>query len=152
MTYSDKLKSPKWQKKRLEIMQRDGFKCKICDCESETLHVHHIDYSDNLAPWEYSNNRLITLCKGHHAMIHGRDQIIIINQGILSVYDFIQKYPGALNKFSLIENHEGIWNVEFTPQDCHIGLIGKAYIFETIFILSQLILFMGELDNSLCTD
>jgi 5-methylcytosine-specific restriction endonuclease McrA len=29
-TYSELLKSPKWQKKRLEIMSRDKFTCKKC--------------------------------------------------------------------------------------------------------------------------
>ena len=30
MNYSEQLKSPKWQKKRLEIMQRDKFTCQLC--------------------------------------------------------------------------------------------------------------------------
>ena len=29
-TYSDKLKSPKWQKKRLEVLNLRGFKCEKC--------------------------------------------------------------------------------------------------------------------------
>ena len=30
MRYNDKLKHPLWQKKRLKIMERDGFMCVIC--------------------------------------------------------------------------------------------------------------------------
>ena len=33
MTYSDKLKSPKWQKKRLEILSLKDFKCEVCNNE-----------------------------------------------------------------------------------------------------------------------
>jgi len=30
MTYAEQLKSPKWQKKRLNIMERDQFRCQDC--------------------------------------------------------------------------------------------------------------------------
>jgi len=29
-TYAEKLKHPLWQRKRLEILNRDGFKCAQC--------------------------------------------------------------------------------------------------------------------------
>jgi len=68
--YSEQLKSPKWQKKRLEIMQRDKFKCKLCGDENTTLHVHHKYYESGKMPWEYSNNCLITICEHCHNSIH----------------------------------------------------------------------------------
>lgn len=43
-SYSDKLKSPKWQKKRLEIMRRDKFRCRLCKDEETQLSVHHKEY------------------------------------------------------------------------------------------------------------
>lgn len=64
MTYSEKLKDPRWQKKRLEIMQRDGFKCHSCGAEDKTLHVHHTRYSGE--PWEAENRCLVTLCVDCH--------------------------------------------------------------------------------------
>lgn len=69
-TYSDKLKSPIWQKKRLEILERDSFKCVICEDNSKTLHVHHVyeDYSIN--PWEHDIDTLITLCEDCHKSWH----------------------------------------------------------------------------------
>jgi hypothetical protein len=39
MTYSEKLKDPRWQKKRLEVMKRDDFKCKLCNDETTTLQI-----------------------------------------------------------------------------------------------------------------
>lgn len=65
MSYSEKLKSPKWQKKRLEILQRDNFKCLCCNNDEKTLHIHHLEYN-NCEPWEYENASLITLCEDCH--------------------------------------------------------------------------------------
>jgi hypothetical protein len=64
-SYSQKLKHPKWQKKRLEILNRDNFTCQSCKSEDKTLHIHHFEY-DNVEPWEYENNKLITLCEDCH--------------------------------------------------------------------------------------
>lgn len=63
-TYTEKLRHPKWQKKRLEVLQRDEFTCRMCGSEEKTLHVHHISYNGN--PWETPIENLITLCEGCH--------------------------------------------------------------------------------------
>jgi hypothetical protein len=68
-TYSELLTDPRWQKKRLEIMERDGFVCKKCEHGDITLNVHHIEYKKGLLPWEYPSNSLITLCKYCHLEI-----------------------------------------------------------------------------------
>ena len=66
MTYRDRLLDPRWQKKRLEIMDRDGFKCGYCPNTHITLHVHHKYYLPNADPWDYPNEALITLCENCH--------------------------------------------------------------------------------------
>ena len=67
MNYAEKLKSPNWQKKRLEIMQRDGFRCKRCGNNDKQLHVHHIIYCNDFKdPWDYPDYLLITLCMDCH--------------------------------------------------------------------------------------
>ena len=66
MTYAEKLKHPKWQKKRLEILSRDGFKCVLCDDEEETLHVHHKIYKWDKQPWEYEDSNFQTVCEICH--------------------------------------------------------------------------------------
>ena len=68
MSYSDLLKSPEWQKKRLEILSRDNFMCQLCGSKTETLHVHHRAYIKGRKPWEYADVFLITLCEYCHAM------------------------------------------------------------------------------------
>lgn len=69
MTYSEKIKDPRWQKKRLEILGRDNFTCKLCNDDTTELHVHHLAYKGE--PWEQSNDRLVTLCKNCHTLIEG---------------------------------------------------------------------------------
>lgn len=68
VSYSHKLQNPKWQRKRLEVLQRDNFSCKICKENNSTLHVHHLKYNGN--PWESDLKELTTLCKDCHKLIH----------------------------------------------------------------------------------
>jgi hypothetical protein len=65
-SYSEKLKDPRWQRKRLEILQRDNFTCKRCESTTETLHVHHRYYLPKCEPWGYEPDALVTLCAGCH--------------------------------------------------------------------------------------
>lgn len=67
-TYSEKLRDPRWQKKRLEIMQRDNFTCRWCCDTKKTLNVHHLKYSGN--PWEADTEYLITVCEECHQDDH----------------------------------------------------------------------------------
>lgn len=76
-TYSDKLKNPKWQRCRLEVMQRDNFTCTLCGDDRTTLNVHHEDYSGN--PWEISHELLKTVCQHCHAVIHKLSEYKITN-------------------------------------------------------------------------
>jgi hypothetical protein len=66
MTYSEKLKDPRWQKMRLKILERDDWACPSCFGTEQTLHVHHMIYSGNRNPWEYPMEDLITLCSECH--------------------------------------------------------------------------------------
>lgn len=64
--YAEKLRDPRWQKKRLEIMQRDEFTCQACDSKEKTLNVHHCYYKKGADPWDYENESLVTLCEECH--------------------------------------------------------------------------------------
>jgi peptidoglycan hydrolase CwlO-like protein len=66
-TYAEKLKDPRWQRKRLEIMARDSFACQVCQDETTTLHVHHIRYIKGREPWDYKDFYFVTLCETCHA-------------------------------------------------------------------------------------
>lgn len=63
-TYSKKLTDPRWQKKRLKILERDEWKCIKCGDKKTELHVHHLAYYKN--PWDIPNKLLKTLCAHCH--------------------------------------------------------------------------------------
>lgn len=65
MTYAEKLRDPRWQRKRLEVMERDGWKCRDCGNANETLTVHHCFYEKG-GPWETDERFLITVCQICH--------------------------------------------------------------------------------------
>jgi hypothetical protein len=81
MTYSEKLQDPRWQKKRLEIMSRDGFECVNCFSKTNTLTVHHFYYISGRMPWEYPNGSMKTICRECHKTLHdeGDDRLTIFN-------------------------------------------------------------------------
>lgn len=69
MTYGEKLKDPRWQKLRLEIMERDDWKCRLCFSEGSTLAVHHEKYTGE-NPWDADSSDLVTLCEDCHTAMH----------------------------------------------------------------------------------
>ena len=68
--YSEKLRDPRWQRKRLEIMRRDDFECRLCADKESTLHVHHLRYERSADPWDYPDTSLVTLCEECHEELH----------------------------------------------------------------------------------
>ena len=69
MNYSEKLKDPRWQKKRLEKFEANGWECEICSNSKETLHLHHKEYR-KCEPWEYDYKELMCVCEWCHGRLH----------------------------------------------------------------------------------
>lgn len=67
ISYYQQLLDPRWQRKRLEVLQRDGFKCLICKSEKDSLEVHHEKYVNE--PWDVDNKYLKTLCFRCHDVV-----------------------------------------------------------------------------------
>lgn len=65
MTYSEKLKDPRWQRRRLEIFTRDQWTCLCCGSKDKPLSVHHLVYR-KLEPWDYPEHLYQTLCEDCH--------------------------------------------------------------------------------------
>jgi hypothetical protein len=65
--YAEKLRDPRWQKLRLEVMSRDQWRCQTCRDSTSTLAVHHRYYLRDREPWEYPLDALVTLCEWCHA-------------------------------------------------------------------------------------
>jgi hypothetical protein len=70
MDYKEQLKDPRWQKKRLEVLEKVGWGCELCKKDKDTLHVHHLEYKTGMMPWEYGDEDLIVLDEGCHKAIH----------------------------------------------------------------------------------
>lgn len=87
--YSELLKDPRWQKKRLEIMQRDNFTCQACFSTTKTLHIHHLAY-DGAYPWETPDDKLVTLCEFCHKRAENTKELISFQglSGLLKVKIF----------------------------------------------------------------
>ena len=65
MTYSQKLRDPRWQRKRLQILERDNFTCLSCRSTDRNLQVHHVVY-ERREPWDYPDYLYQTLCEVCH--------------------------------------------------------------------------------------
>lgn len=113
MSYVDLLRDPRWQRKRLEVLERSNFTCDDCGSEERTLHVHHGHYFRGLKPWEYDLDELICLCdKCHHRHTKIRDEA----NWLVSMLFIIIGPEGALDELRrLIEpNLEKIENNELS--------------------------------------
>jgi len=94
MEYKEQIKDGRWQRKRLEIMQRDDFKCNICN-EVNKLHVHHLYYKPNAKIWEYDNETLVTVCDNCHELLHkelGKISGLIAFKMLRSNIDILELY------------------------------------------------------------
>lgn len=80
-----KYKDPRWQRKRLEIMGRDGWKCVCCGNSDETLNVHHAYYVKDADPWDYPESALVTLCRSCHEIKHD------LKNHVLLVFSYLNK-------------------------------------------------------------
>lgn len=70
-TYREQWTDPRWQKLRLEVMQRAEWQCENGLCASDRttpLHVHHKRYVKGRCVWEYELEDLACLCEECHAM------------------------------------------------------------------------------------
>jgi 5-methylcytosine-specific restriction endonuclease McrA len=66
MTYAEKLRDPRWQKKRLKILERDSFSCVACGADDKPLQVHHCFYERHKEPWETDDRLLLSVCENCH--------------------------------------------------------------------------------------
>lgn len=74
MSYSEQLKHPNWQRKRLEVLERAKFRCEVCNADDKTLHVHHKQYFKGRMAWEYDADGLVALCEPCHAQTHEAEE------------------------------------------------------------------------------
>lgn len=84
-TYAEKLKDPRWQKKRLEVFNRDNWTCMYCDDQTKTLHVHHEKYEKG-DPWDTDTKFLKSACVTCHTAISYLDKNNFWTQKYLRIH------------------------------------------------------------------
>jgi 5-methylcytosine-specific restriction endonuclease McrA len=80
MGYSEQYRHPNWQKKRLEVLERDNWTCQECGSSEKQLHVHHYSYVKGEEVYNIPHQLLDTLCyechnKRHELVAHLKDEI-----------------------------------------------------------------------------
>lgn len=85
-SYTELLKDPRWQRKRLEIMEYWGFKCSHCGDRTKPLNVHHGAYEKGRNPWDYPDEMLHCLCDDCHDLAHSHLNAIKWRLGFQPVY------------------------------------------------------------------
>ena len=92
---SDAYKDPRWQRVRLEVMERDGWACVACLDKTSTLHVHHKDYHGEL--WDTPLDMLQTLCESCHAALgkHPKGGIYWVRSGDVNPFVVVRHCPSC---------------------------------------------------------
>lgn len=131
MTYAEKLQDPRWQKKRLEVLDRDNWICQLCGDKKTTLHIHHLKYSKN--PWDSHIDDLVCYCKHCHSVIeYNKEHDIDTPLGI------VKKSLDNNN----IQLHFAYLDITDTPYvDIYIYTVNNNLIFQNTFseqVLSML--------------
>lgn len=90
LTYYEKLRDPRWQKKRLEVMQENNFSCELCGDSTTTLNVHHKEYFKDWEPWNYTNSQLACLCEPCHENQHSNLDMLKLACSVLNIEERIE--------------------------------------------------------------
>ena len=81
MTYSEKLKDPRWQRLRLKILEAANWRCQDCEDKRSPLEVHHTAYLTGRQPWEYNSDLLMCLCANCHERRQGFEDAFRLSLG-----------------------------------------------------------------------
>lgn len=115
-TYAEKLRDPRWQRKRLEIMSRDNFACCNCKDETITLNVHHIKYIQGRDPWDYDADNFETLCEECHKARHDKSEDVEIELFRMAILSSVRsrKFVGYLavlaRMYQWMEKKQNDWD------------------------------------------
>jgi 5-methylcytosine-specific restriction enzyme A len=124
--WSAAFRDSRWQQKRLQIMERDGWQCTDCDCESPagaTLNVHHIYYESNKAPWDYEDSVLVTRCEACHTKMHElQKRLLLAINWVETPTALIKQLIGYADSYSGPSSNSGQdYEAGFAAQCLHIN-------------------------------
>lgn len=123
MTYAEKLLDPRWQRKRLEVLERENFACQLCGDTKTTLHVHHEEYSAN--PWETDSALLKCYCKHCHSVIEYNKEYDI---------DTLRGMVKETLDNGNVQLHFAYWDITGTPYiDIYVYTTNNTLVYRNTF-------------------
>ena len=104
------MKSPEWQAKRKQVLERDQHRCRGCNCHQDeyVLHVHHSRYT---YLGDEPLDDLITLCIECHDAVHNIQRRRRYGNKPIAVVPF----EGNLPKPNLIKDSNNASSIELSP-------------------------------------
>lgn len=128
-SYYEKLRDPRWQKKRLEVMEKAEFRCSLCMDDASTLNVHHKEYFKGKEPWDYEVEQLVCLCEECHESIHQETDILkwVCSYALLD---------GPNNREELAVLLAGYMGID-KEKLFSLMLMGGAPYFEEIYLIGE---------------
>lgn len=132
--YKELLKSPKWQKLRLEIFKRDKWKCVKCSDTEKTLQVHHLKYTGK--PWEAPKKDLVTLCSDCHLLF---SKIDIDFNSVSKIVKFNKTYQNSNATGLVVSKTNGTNFYHITDNDIElvVGFVKNSSVLKTLFKLNN---------------
>lgn len=125
-SYYELLRDPQWQRKRLEILERDEWSCLHCGDVDKPLNVHHRYYQGKKKPWEYEDESLVTLCEECHKGAEHLRRALVRTGGLL--HDAL-----AMQAIGYMEAlaAEDVGPVGIMPVRSYEHALGIAHVFKT---------------------
>lgn len=143
-TYAEKLKDPRWQKKRLEILDAADWKCQSDYCQSEpntTLHVHHKIYIKGNQPWEYEDWAYKVLCGPCHklqqAFMDKSSEVLAKNDLLCEALSNLSNDKDAMDSFVSLCYTISFWKPKARERALHLAHL-SLNSFEEAYALGHL--------------
>ena len=137
MSYSEKLKNPKWDKFRSDYTEHFKIRensekvfCEWCLNEDDEIHLHHIRYKKGGGPWDSDFEDVMFLCRQCHKKYHEfKEEALLLLDEILVDYNKANSFMNILYLCAKTENYmSGQIQIliERIFQICELGL-GNNY-------------------------
>ena len=120
LSYAEMLKDPRWIARANEIKELDRNVCQMCGSH-ENLHVHHLYYDKEKAPWEYGDRALVTLCENCHKKVHKYQEKFYTH-----LHDLLKKLgENGVTKSMILELLDAFVRITEYPSDKNLDLLYK---------------------------
>lgn len=111
MTYKEKLRHPRWQEKRLQLMGAAGFVCEGCGDNQTMLAVHHRYYRRGADPWDYEDEAFKVLCEPCH--LTAQQDLDALHQQIGTMFLVtVPQVIGMIRGMEMLEQEGGSFSVD----------------------------------------